>query len=79
MDAGMRRSRRNPIFLPGEQHWLSLTQWQRKSFVPVHWEARKEVVFAIRGGKAIIRAASLWERTPLKWPWPSRVRPCESS
>jgi hypothetical protein len=38
----------NPIFLPDGSHWLNLTEWQRKNFVPVHWDAGPEVVFAVR-------------------------------
>jgi len=38
----------NPIFLPDGTHWLNLTDWQRKNFVPVHWDEGPEVVFIIR-------------------------------
>jgi len=37
-----------PIFLPDGSHWLNLTDWQRKNFVPVHWDEGAEVVFIIR-------------------------------
>ena len=37
-----------PIFLPDSSHWLNLTDWQRKNFVPVHWDEGPEVVFIIR-------------------------------
>lgn len=37
-----------PIFLPDGSHWLNLTDWQRKNFVPVHWDESPEVVFVIR-------------------------------
>jgi len=55
-DAGMRESGHFPIFLPDGSCWLSLTDWQRKNFVPVHWDAGPEVVFAIRkADKRIVR------------------------
>jgi len=55
-DDGMRRRQHNPIFLPDGTHWLNLTEWQRKNFVPVHWDAGREVVFAIRKeNKRIVR------------------------
>ena len=45
-----------PIFLPDGSHWLNLTEWQRKNFVPVHWDAGAEVVFIIRKkDKRIVR------------------------
>jgi hypothetical protein len=45
-----------PIFLPDGSHWLNLTDWQRKSFVPVHWDEGPEVVFVIRKeNKRIVR------------------------
>jgi len=45
-----------PIFLPDGSHWLNLTDWQRKNFVPVHWDERPEVVFIIRKeNKRIVR------------------------
>lgn len=45
-----------PIFLPDGSHWLNLTDWQRKNFVPVHWDAGPEVVFIIRKeNKRIVR------------------------
>jgi len=37
-----------PIFLPNGAHWLNLTDWQRKNFVPVHWDEGPEVTFIIR-------------------------------
>jgi hypothetical protein len=46
--AGMREEGHFPIFLPDGSHWLNLTDWQRKNFVPVHWDAGPEVVFIIR-------------------------------
>ncbi len=54
--AGMRESGHFPIFLPDGSHWMNLTDWQRKNFVPVHWDAGPEVVFAIRkGDKRVVR------------------------
>jgi len=45
-----------PIFLPDGSHWLNLTEWQRKNFVPVHWDEGLEVVFIIRKeNKRIVR------------------------
>ncbi len=45
-----------PIFLPDGSHWLNLTDWQRKNFVPVHWDEGPEVVFIIRKeDKRVIR------------------------
>ncbi|MBT5533120.1 hypothetical protein HOK31_08670, partial [Candidatus Poribacteria bacterium] len=29
-------------------HWLNLTDWERKNFVPVHWDGGPEVAFIIR-------------------------------
>lgn len=37
-----------PIYLPDGATWLNLTDWQRKNFVPVHWDERPEVAFVIR-------------------------------
>ncbi len=36
---GMREVEHNPVFLSDGSHWLSLTDWQRKNFVPVQWDA----------------------------------------
>ena len=45
-----------PIFLPDGSHWVSLTDWQRKNFVPVHWDAGPEVAFIIRKeNKRVVR------------------------
>jgi rhamnogalacturonan endolyase len=45
-----------PIFLPDGSTWLNLTDWQRKNFVPVHWDEGPEVVFVIRKeNKRIVR------------------------
>lgn len=46
--AGMREEGHFPIFLPDGSHWLNLTDWQRKNFVPVHWDEGPEVTFVIR-------------------------------
>ena len=54
--AGMREAGHFPIFLPDGSHWLNLTDWQRKNFVPVQWDEGPEVVFAIRKeNKRIVR------------------------
>lgn len=54
--AGVREEGHFPIFLPDGRHWANLSDWQRKNFVPVHWEEGPEVVFAIRkGDKRIVR------------------------
>jgi len=54
--AGAREQGHFPIFLPDGSHWLDLTDWQRKNFVPVHWDAGAEVVFIIRKeNKRIVR------------------------
>jgi len=46
--AGMRDVQHNPIFLPDGSVWLNLSEWQRKNFVPVHWDERPTVSFIIR-------------------------------
>ncbi len=54
--AGMREEGHFPIFLPDGSHWLNLTDWQRKNFVPVHWDENPEVVFIIRKeNKRVVR------------------------
>jgi rhamnogalacturonan endolyase len=54
--AGMREEGHFPIFLPDGRHWLNLTDWQRKNFVPVHWDAGSEVVFVLRKeNKRVVR------------------------
>lgn len=53
---GMRESGHFPIFLPDGSHWLNLTDWQRKNFVPVHWDEGPEAVFVIRKeNKRVVR------------------------
>jgi len=53
---GVREEGHFPIFLPDGSHWLNLADWQRKNFVPVHWDAGPEVVFIIRKeNKRIVR------------------------
>jgi len=55
-DSGMRETQHNPIFLPDGSHWLNLTEFQRKNFMPVHWDEGPEVVFIIRKeNKHIVR------------------------
>lgn len=54
--AGMREEGHFPIYLPDGSHWLNLTDWQRKNFVPVHWDEGREVVFVIRKeNKRVVR------------------------
>ena len=54
--AGMRETGHFPIFLSDGTHWLNLTDWQRKNFVPVHWDAASEVVFILRKeNKRVVR------------------------
>ena len=53
---GVRGEEHFPIFLPDGSHWLNLNNWQRKNFVPVHWDGGPEVVFIIRKeDKRIVR------------------------
>ena len=54
---GHRETREHfPIFLPDGTTWLNLTDWQRKNFVPVGWDERPEVVFALRKqDKCVVR------------------------
>ena len=55
-DAGAREEGHFPIFLPDGSHWLNLTEWQRKNFVPVHWDEGPEVTFVIRKeNKRVVR------------------------
>lgn len=44
----MRELAHNPIFLSDGSHWGSLSEWQRKNFVPVHWDEGPEVAFIVR-------------------------------
>lgn len=53
---GMRDAGHFPIFLPDGSHWLNLTDWQRKHFVPVQWDEGELISFIIRrGDKRIVR------------------------
>jgi len=54
-DAGMREEEHNPVFLPDGTHWLNLTEWQRKNFVPVQWDAGPRTVFIVRKENRIVR------------------------
>jgi hypothetical protein len=55
-DHGAREEGHFPIFLADGSHWLNLTEWQRKNFVPVHWDEGPEVVFIVRKrDKRIVR------------------------
>ena len=54
--AGMRQTEHNPIFLPDGSIWLNLSEWQRKNFVPVHWDEGPTVSFIIRKeNKRVVR------------------------
>jgi len=54
--AETRQGNHFPIFHPDGSTWLNLTDWQRKNFVPVHWDGGPEVTFAIRiENKRIVR------------------------
>ncbi len=45
-----------PIYLPDGTYWMNLTDWQRKNFVPVHWDDGSTVVFIIRKeNKRVVR------------------------
>jgi len=45
-----------PVYLPDGSTWLNLSDWQRKNFVPVHWDEHPEVVFIIRKeNKRVVR------------------------
>lgn len=51
-----------PVFLPDGTHWLDLTDWQRKNFVPIHWDEGDEVVFIIRKeDKRVVRLTDTGE------------------
>ena len=73
--AGMRDEGHFPIFLPDGSHWLNLTDWQRKNFVPVHWDEGSEVVLIIRKeDKRLVRLKKngeiedlLYGRLPRGW------------
>jgi hypothetical protein len=53
---GARSEGHFPIFRADGRHLMHLTDWQRKSFVPVHWDEGPEVVFAIRKeNKRVVR------------------------
>ncbi len=47
----IRKQEHFPVFLPDGSHWLNLTDWQRKHFVPVQWDQGRAVSFAIRKGE----------------------------
>ena len=52
---GMREVEHNPVFLCNGSHWLSLTDWQRKNFVPVQWDAGEVTVFIVRKEHRLVR------------------------
>jgi hypothetical protein len=54
--AGMRNAGHNPVFLPDGSHWINLTEWQRKNFVPVQWDEGDEISFITRKeNKRVVR------------------------
>ncbi len=66
VDAGMRESGHFPVYLPDGSHWLNLTDWERKNFVPVHWDEGPEVVFIVRKeDKRVVRLSADGEMTDL--------------
>jgi len=61
-ERGAREEQHNPIFLPDGSHWLNLSEWQRKNFVPVHWDDGPEVTFVIRKeNKRVVRLLATGE------------------
>ncbi len=61
-DSRRAEQERYPIYLPDGSTWLNLTDWQRKNFVPVHWDETPEVVFIIRKeDKRVVRLLSSGE------------------
>lgn len=67
VDAGMRESGHFPIYLPDGSHWLNLTDWERKNFVPVHWDGGPEVVFIVRKeNKRVVTLAADGDVTDLR-------------
>ena len=54
--AGAREQGHFPVFRADGTHLMELTDWQRKNFVPVHWDEGPEVVFALRKeNKRVVR------------------------
>lgn len=67
-DAGMRQARHNPVFLPDGSHWMNLTEWQRKNFCPVQWDAGARTVFIVRKEHRLVRLLDNGENPPLDEP-----------
>ena len=63
---GMRELEHNPIFLPDGTHWLDLTDWQRKNFVPVQWDAGPATVFIVRKENQMVRLLPTGEVEPVE-------------
>ena len=62
---GMREVEHNPVFLCDGAHWLSLSDWQRKNFVPVQWEAGWATVFVVRKEKRMVHLLPSGEVEPV--------------
>ncbi len=62
---GMREVEHNPVFLCDGSHWLSLSDWQRKNFVPVQWDAGPVTVFVVRKEKHLVRLLPTGEVEPV--------------
>ncbi|MGJ3242166.1 MAG: PQQ-binding-like beta-propeller repeat protein [Opitutales bacterium] len=44
----MREKEHNPVFAPDGSHLQNLSEWQRKCFVPVHWDGGPNTAFVDR-------------------------------
>ncbi len=62
---GMRELEHNPVFLPDGSHWLDLTDWQRKNFVPVQWDGGPVTVFIVRKVNRLVRLLPTGEVEPV--------------
>jgi len=62
---GMREAQHNPVFLYDGSHWLNLTDWQRKNFVPVQWDAGPVTVFVVRKEHRLVRLLPSGEVEPV--------------
>jgi len=62
---GMRELEHNPVFLPDGSHWLDLTDWQRKNFVPVQWDEGPVTVFIVRKENRLVRLLPTGEVEPV--------------
>ena len=62
---GDRQVPHNPVFLPDGSHWLNLTDWQRKNFVPVQWDAGPVTVFIVRKEHRLVRLLGTGDVEPV--------------